>query len=91
MLSGEKDLAVAAERLFKGAHAGLAAHHEGRHHVREDDHVPDGHHGQLARFGLFAGCGHKFPNGGWTRETGSGCGPVRPLMLRLYTSKTVNH
>ena len=59
VLGGEKDLAVAVERLFEGAHARLAAHHEGRHHVGEDHHVPDGHHGQLARLGLFAGCSHR--------------------------------
>ena len=54
VLGGEKDLAVAVERFFKRAHAGEAADHEGRHHVREDHHVPDGHHGQLARLGLFS-------------------------------------
>ncbi len=54
VLRGEKDLAVAVERFFQRTHAGLPAHHEGRHHVGEDHHVPDGHHGQLAGFGLFA-------------------------------------
>ena len=63
VLGGEKDFAVGGEGLLEGAHAGLAAHHEGRHHVRKDDHVPDGHHGQLSRLGFFAGCGHIGPHG----------------------------
>ena len=75
VLRGEKDFAVAGERLFEGAHAGLAADHEGRHHVGEDDHVADGHHGQLARFVFFAGNGHRSTLEAIT--TGSGVrGPV---------------
>src|SRR5215472_17825444 len=30
--------------------------------MREDDDVPDGHHGQLARFELFPGLGHSVPS-----------------------------
>jgi len=47
VLGGKKDFAVAGERLFKSAHAGLAADDKGRHHVGEDDHVANRHHGQL--------------------------------------------
>ena len=58
VLGGEEDLAVAVEGLFEGADAGLAADHEGGHHVGEDHHVPDGHHGQFARLRFVAGYGH---------------------------------
>jgi hypothetical protein len=54
-----KDLAVAGESLFEGADAGFAANDEGGHHVGEDDHVADGHHGKLARLGFVAMLGHK--------------------------------
>src|SRR5206468_1595034 len=33
--------------------------HEGGHHVGEDHHVPDGHHGQFTELGLLARRGHK--------------------------------
>jgi hypothetical protein len=48
VLGGEEDLAVAVEGLFEGADGGLTADDEGRHHVREDDHLADGHHRELA-------------------------------------------
>ncbi len=35
VLGGEEDPLVAGQRLFQRAHAGLAAHDERRHHVRE--------------------------------------------------------
>ncbi len=44
VLGGEKYLLVAGHGLFEGAHAGLTAHHERRHHVRKNDDVPNGHH-----------------------------------------------
>ena len=53
VLGGEEDLLVAGQRLFERAHARLAAHHERRHHVREDDDVPDGHHRQTFGIGFF--------------------------------------
>ena len=55
MLGGQKDLLVRGQRFFQGAHAGLAAHHKRRHHVRKDDHVADGHHGQLFGLEFFLG------------------------------------
>ena len=55
VLGGEEYLTVAGQRLFERAHAGFAAHDEGRHHVRKDHHVADGHHGQLAQFAFVAG------------------------------------
>ena len=58
VLSGQKDFLVRGQRLFEGPHAGLSAHDERRHHVRKDDHVPDGHHGQLLALEFFLGCGH---------------------------------
>ena len=67
VLRGEKDLAVAGERLFERAHARLPAHHERGHHVGKDDHVADGHHGQLARFVFFAGHSHRFVSISYTR------------------------
>ncbi len=59
VLRGEEDFAIAAEGLFEGAHAGFAADDEGRHHIGEDDHVADGHHGQLARLVFVAGHSHE--------------------------------
>ena len=59
VLGGEKDLAVAAEGFFEGADTGLAAHDEGRHHIGEDDHIANGHHGQLARLVFIAGHSHQ--------------------------------
>ncbi len=44
MLSCKEDLSVARESLFQGPHARLATDDKRRHHVREDDHVPDRHH-----------------------------------------------
>src|SRR5580658_197677 len=72
VLRGEKYLAVAGERLFKSAHAGLAAHYERRHHVGEDHHVPDGHHGQLARLVAVARRGHRASTGAGSAGSASG-------------------
>jgi hypothetical protein len=57
VLGGQKDLLVGGQSLFESAHAGLAAHDERRHHVGKDDHVPNGHHGQLLALEFFFGCG----------------------------------
>src|ERR1035438_6489364 len=85
MLGGKKDLAVACERLLEGAHAGLAAYHEGHHHVRKDHHVPEGHHGQLARFGFFAGCSHWVTWSIRRAKTASGFRPAKRVLLELYS------
>src|SRR5579884_678638 len=61
VLGGEKDFAIAGKRLFQCPDAGFASDHERRHHVREDDDVPNGHHGQLACFEFFPGLGHSVP------------------------------
>ncbi len=58
VLGSEENLLVGRQRLFQGPHARFAAHHERRHHEGKDDHVPNGHHGQLSGFELFLGCGH---------------------------------
>ena len=58
VLRGQENFLIRRQRFFEGAHARLAAHHKRRHHEGKDDHVPDGHHGQLSRFELFLGCGH---------------------------------
>ncbi len=46
VLRGQENPLVAGQRFFQRPDGRLAADHEGRHHVRKDDDVPDGHHGQ---------------------------------------------
>ena len=58
VLGRQENLLVRRQGLFEGAYARFAAHHERRHHERKDDHVPNGHHGQLSGFVLFLGCSH---------------------------------
>src|SRR5688500_1226072 len=58
MLCSQEYLAVSRERIFQSAHAGFATHHERRHHKREDDHIPDGHHGQSTSFEFVARLAH---------------------------------
>ena len=53
VLRGEEDFLVAGHGLFERADARFAAHHERRHHVRKDDHVPDGHHRQDVWYRIF--------------------------------------
>ncbi len=60
VLGRQENLLVAGQRLFQRAHARLPAHHERSHHVGEDDHVPDGHHGQLLGFEFFLALGHHY-------------------------------
>ena len=48
VLGGEEDAAVAVEGFFERADGGLAADDEGRHHVRKDHHLADGHHREFA-------------------------------------------
>ena len=57
VLGGEKDLLVGGQGFFQRAHAGFPPHHEGGHHVGKDDHVADGHHGELLGFEFFLGLG----------------------------------
>ncbi len=45
VLGGQEYLLVGRQCFFEGANAGLPSDHKRSHHVREDDHVPDGHHG----------------------------------------------
>jgi hypothetical protein len=87
VLGGEKDLAIAAECLFERTHAGLAAHHEGRHHIGEDDHIADGHHGQLARLVFFAGHGHQHTWLVLALAVGSNCGAGRRDLYGLYSQR----
>ena len=58
MLGGKENFLIRGQCLFEGAHAGLAAHYERRHHIRENDDIADRHHGQLFGFEFFLGCGH---------------------------------
>ena len=67
MLRGEEDLLVAGHGVFERAHAGFAAHHERRHHVRKDDDVPDGHHRQAFGIGFFLRSKHVLSAGIVTR------------------------
>ena len=55
VLGGEKYLPVSGQRLFQRSYARLAPHNKGRHHVREDHHVPNGHHGELAKIAFVTG------------------------------------
>src|SRR5262249_23434269 len=72
VLGGQENLFVGCESLFQRAHAGFAAHHEGRHHVREDDHVADGHHGKfLALEFLFSDCQLVLQIPGYSSSTGA--------------------
>ncbi len=89
VLGCEKNLAVAVQRLFQSAHAGLAAHHERGHHVGKDDHVPDRHHRQLAQLGLFAGYGHIAPRGFGYSDQAPAAGLLARLMLRLYSGRGI--
>ena len=84
MLRGEKNLAVPGEGFFEGANAGFAANYEGRHHVGEDDHIADGHHGQLARLGFFAVLGHKNILSFGRAKTAWGTVPITKPLLGLY-------
>ena len=61
MLSGKKDFLVTEERFFERPDAGLAPDHKRSHHIRKNDDVPDGHHGQSFRIRLIFG-GHHLSN-----------------------------
>ncbi len=58
VLSRQKNLLVRSQGFFESAYARFAPHYERSHHERKDDHVPNGHHGQLSRFVFFLGCSH---------------------------------
>ena len=45
VLGGQENLLVGRQRLFEGANAGFPSYDKRSHHVGEDDHVADGHHG----------------------------------------------
>ena len=45
VLRSEKDFSIAGKRLFQSADTRFASDNERRHHMREDDDVPDRHHG----------------------------------------------
>ena len=49
MLRGKKDTAVTVESLFEGADGRLTTDHKGRHHLRKDHHLADGHHREFAK------------------------------------------
>ena len=65
VLGGQEDLLVGGQRLFQRAHARFPAHDERGHHVREDDHVPDGHHRQFFGLELFLDCVTISPSYSW--------------------------
>ena len=44
MLRDEENLFVACQRVFQSAHGGFAPYDERVHHLRENDHIPHGHH-----------------------------------------------
>ena len=60
VLSGKEDLFVCRQRLFQRMHARFPAHHKRSHHVGEDDHIPNGHHGKFFSFEFLFGSGHEF-------------------------------
>ena len=45
VLGGQEYLLVGRQCFFEGANAGFPSYDKRSHHVREDDHVADGHHG----------------------------------------------
>ena len=53
VLGGKKDLLVPGHGFFQSAHTRFPPHHEGGHHVRKDDHIPDGHHRKAFCIGFF--------------------------------------
>ena len=55
VLGGKKNFLIAGQSFFESAHARLPAHYERSHHIGKDDHVPNGHHGQLLALELFLG------------------------------------
>jgi len=57
VLGRQKNLLIRGQRLFKRPHAGFPSDHERSHHVRKDDHVPDGHHREFSSLEFFLGSG----------------------------------
>ena len=53
VLRDQKNLLVPGQRFFQRAHRRFAAHDERVHHLRKDDHVPHGHHGDTLHVELF--------------------------------------
>ena len=53
MLGREEDFLVSRHGLFERADAGFAPDHEGGHHERENDDVPNGHHRESFGVGFF--------------------------------------
>ena len=53
VLGGQEDLLIGGQRLFQGTNARFPSHHKWGHHVGEDDHVTNGHHGKLFWFRIF--------------------------------------
>src|SRR4029077_9183946 len=60
VLGRKKYFLIAGQSFFERANARLAAHYERSHHVRKDDHVPNGHHRQFLALELFL----------WVRQLG---------------------
>ncbi len=54
MLRDQENLLVAGQRVFQRAHGRFAAHDEGVHHLRENDHFPHRHHRYALDFAFFA-------------------------------------
>ena len=82
VLGGKEDFLVRRQRLFQRMHARFPPHYKRSHHVREDDHVPNGHHGQFFRFEFLFGCGHEFlqtPGSKWLLSIVPAAGSFNPL------------
>src|SRR5215467_14018115 len=60
VLGSQKNLAIGGQGLFQSAYAGLTANYEWSHHMREDDHITDGHHRKLASLKFLFTLGHVF-------------------------------
>jgi len=54
VLRGKENLLVAGQCFFECAHAGFAAHDEGRHLLGKDDHVAHRHHRHALHFLFFS-------------------------------------
>ena len=86
VLGGQEDLLIGGQRLFQGTNTRFPSHHEWGHHVGEDDHVTNGHHGKLFCLEFFLGCGHYF-----SQLQLAQCHPGRSGLYRRFSLPRLFH